>query len=407
MAALDKLRLHLTAMNKNNQQGLPMRNLFYIFLFSALITGCGGSGSNNQPADTPPSTSSSTGLSSASSTSIAATSGASSSSLPAATLVQKLDAYLAANIPTTQPGVSVLVAKNGKLSYSGGRGMADIPANISVTSNTGFRLASVSKSFTAIAVMQLVEKGELKLTDHLVDYLPELPTSWSQITIEHLLTHKSGIYDIINDWWPPTDLQGLTHATLVNYLLQNPALEFAPGSACDYSNTGYMLLVNVIEKKTGMSFSNYMQQNIFGPAGMTGSYITDESQPIKPGDALNRGQSRSILGLNIYLKGSMAQVSSVNDFFNFFEALRNNTLMSAQTKANILTAHGKLRGYNIGYGYGFIVEGDYIGHSGDWDGFQTEMGIIKSTGVEFAILTNSGSRTHIEGLKKIIFGTEF
>lgn len=383
-----------------------MRNLCYALLLSALISGCGG-GSNKQSADNPSSASSSTALSSASSTSAAALSSASSSSLSAVTLVQKIDAYLAANIQTTQPGISVLVAKNGKLAYSGGRGMADIPAGLPVTGDTGFRLASVSKSFTAIAVMQLVDKGELKLTDLLVDYVPELPASWNKITIEHLLTHKSGVYDIINDWWPVTPLNGLTSTSLIPYLAQRPALEFTPGAACDYSNTGYMLLVNVIEKKTGMSFSNYMQQHIFGPAGMGSSYITDEHQAIKSGDALNRAQHQTFFGLNIYLKGSMAQVSSANDFFNFFDAFRNHKLVSAQTQSEILRVHGTLRGYNIGYGYGFIVAGDYLGHSGDWDGFQTEMGIIKSTGVEFAILTNSGSRTHIEGIKKIIFATEF
>lgn len=385
------------------------RFLFSLFLCVA-ITGCGGSGVKSTSEKSSASASSiflSSSSSSSSLLSIASSSASSDSSIQPAALSQKIDNYLAANIQTNAAGTSVLVVKNGQLAYSGGRGMADIPGAVAVTSNTGFRLASVSKSFTAIAVMQLVERGEIKLTDHLLDYIPELPASWNKITIEHLLTHKSGIYDIINDWWPPTPLNGLTNATLIPYLNQRPALEFEPGSACDYSNTGYMLLVTVIERKTGLSFSSYMQQHVFAPAGMTNSYITDENQPIKPGDALNRAQTRTFFGLNIYLKGSMAQVSSANDFLHFFEALRDNKLISADTKAEMLRSHGTLRGYNIGYGYGFIVAGDYLGHSGDWDGFQTEMGIIKSTGVEFAILTNSGSRTHIEGLKKIIFNTGF
>lgn len=390
-----------------------MKNLFFTAWVLVFIVGCGGGSSGVKSTTDKSSSSASSSSSSSNSLSSVASSlenssaSSSNSSLLPAALAQKIDAYLAANISTTQPGISVLVLKNGQLAYSGGRGMADIPNGISVASNTGFRLASVSKSFTAIAVMQLVEKGEIKLTDSLLDYIPELPKSWRKITIEHLLTHKSGIYDIINDWWPPTPLNGLTNATLIPYLTQRPALEFEPGTACDYSNTGYMLLVSVIERKTGMSFSNYMQQHLFGPAGMTGSYINDENQAIKPGDALNRGQLRTFFGLNIYLKGSMAQVSSADDFLHFFDALRNNKLVSADTKAEMLRVHGTLRGYNIGYGYGFIVAGDYLGHSGDWDGFQTEMGIIKSTGVEFAILTNSGSRTHIEGVKKIIFNTAF
>lgn len=349
----------------------------------------------------------------ASSSSLTASSSAnvtsSVSSIAASELVQKIDEYLAANQATDLPGVSVLVVKNGKLAYSGGRGMADIPSCLSIASNTGFRLASVSKPFTAIAIMQMVERGDLKLTDSLLDYVPELPASWRKITIQQLLSHRSGIPDIINDGWRPNILNGLTHARLINYLINNPHLEFEPDTQFDYSNTGFMLLATIIERKTGLSFSDYMQRNIFVPANMKSSYINDENQPIKYGDALNYARLSTYYGIVTHLKGSMAQVSSRDDFFNFFLAMRENKLISAQTLTEMSIARSFYPGNKVGYGYGIGVFDGYMLHSGEWDGFETEMTINKSQDIAFAILTNSGSsgRTHINAIKKIILSTPF
>jgi CubicO group peptidase (beta-lactamase class C family) len=324
-------------------------------------------------------------------------------------IAKKIDDYLAANQPANQPGISIVIIKNGEQVYSGGKGMADIPSGVAIASNTGFRLASVSKPFTAIAVMQLVERGELKLTDSLLDYIPELPEAWRSITIDHLLAHRSGIYDIFNDYLSPTLVNGMDHTKLINYFITNPKLEFETGTRTDYSNTGYMLLATVIERKTGLSFPMYMQQNIFGPANMSGSYINDISQAIKYGDALNYGRLRTYYGITTNLKGSMAQVSSRDDFVHFFDALRNNTLVSAQTLADMWRSRGNLAGTPVGFGYGFAIIDDTVGHGGDWDGFQTEMTFIPSKGVAFAILTNGGSvgRSRLHDIRNIIVTTEF
>lgn len=350
---------------------------------------------------------------SASSSSSAASSSSnvnsSRSSVAATELSKKIDDYLLAHQAADLAGVSVLVEKNGQVVYSGGRGMADIESGVSITSTTGFRLASVSKPFTAIAVMQLVERGDLKVSDSLLDYIPELPSSWRKITIQQLLSHRSGIPDIINDGWHPDILNGLTHARLISYLIKNPRLEFEPGTQFDYSNTGYMLLATLIERKTGLSFPEYMQSNIFGPANMKGSYINDENQPIKYGDALNYARFRTYYGLVTYLKGSMAQVSSRDDFLNFFLAMRENKLISAQTLAEMSVARSFYPGNKVGYGYGFGVSNDYISHQGEWDGFETEMAIKKAQDIAFVILTNSGSvgRGHANAIRAIIYTTSF
>lgn len=395
-----------------------MKALFFALSLSILLAGCGGSGSQKPPASPSPSSigiSSSTSVGHTSSSTRTSSSSlspngssASSSSTPSV-LAKKIDAYLAANQKIDAPGISVVVVKNGKLVYSGSRGMADIPAGIPIASNTGFRLASVSKSFTAIAIMQLVERGELKLTDSLLDYMPELPASWQKITIAQLLSHRSGIYDIINDRWDTSLLNGMTHASLISYLINHPTLEFEPGTQGDYSNTGFMLLATIIERKTGLSFPAYMQKNIFGPANMSGSYINDENQVIKYGDALNYANLRTFYGITTNFKGSMAQVSSTDDFFNFFAAVRNNTLVSAETWAEMWRSRGVLAGGGDGYGYGFILAGDVGGHMGDWDSFQTEMTFIHSRDAAFAILTNSGRAGVVSrnDIRNIIFSTDF
>ncbi len=282
--------------------------------------------------------------------------------------------------------------------------MANTISGVAITGSTGFRLASVSKPFTAIAIMQLVERGQLNIRDSIVDIIPELPGSWRRINIEHLLTHSSGIYDIINDGWKPNVINGLDHNGLIKYLINNPALEFEPGTSLDYSNTGFMLLATVVERKTGLSFSDYMQRNIFVPANMTGSYICDENQAIKYGDALNYARLTTFYGINTYLKGSAAQVTSRDDFFNFFAALRANTLISAETYAEMTRTHQVVGGVWSTSGYGFGLSDNYATHLGLWDSFGTEMAIDKGPGFEFALLTNNGraGKVHLDAIRNFI-----
>jgi D-alanyl-D-alanine carboxypeptidase len=376
------------------------------YIFLALIFcfqfGCGGSGGSNQIVTATQNIS----TSSASLSSSLSSSAASSSSATRLTLTEKIDSYLDANQKADEPGISILVVKNGKIAYRSSKGMADITAGTSISAQTGFLLASVSKPFTAIAIMQLVEKGQLHVTDSLLDYIPELPSSWRKITIEHLLTHRSGIYDVINDGWRPALLNGMTNNSLLYYLIKNPALEFEPGTKGDYSNTGYALLATVVERVTGVSFPEYMRLNVFSRANMN-SYIANESQEIKYGDALNYARLRTYYGITNYLIGSSGQVSSTEDFLNFFEALRTAKIITESTLAIMSQPHGTLNGGVMGYGFG--ISGDALTHAGQWDGFETEVSINFRTGIDSVILTNSGSsgRKKINEIMHIIYSTSF
>lgn len=317
-------------------------------------------------------------------------------------IAQRIDAYLESNVAGNSSGISIVIVRDGAIFYQASKGMANIPLSTSISGQTGFVLASVSKIFTAIAIMQLVEKGQVNLSDSILNYLPELPAAWRAITIEQLLTHQSGIYDIFNDNTSIASWNGLTNDGVINYLIRNPQLEFTPGSRGDYNNTGYVLLAKIIERKVGYSFSEYMARNIFEPAGMKNSYISDEKQAIKPGDAINYASLDTYYGIKNYVTGASSQVSSTADFANFFAALRGGRLISTATLSNMTMRHSLLDGFDYGYGFEIGLRG--YGHGGLWDGFRTFAWINPSTGFEWAILTNSGSAGggHISAITQII-----
>lgn len=379
---------------------MAIHNVRFICLtlvcFFQLGCGGGGSGGSNVQNSSP------SNILSSNASSVVA----SSSSAANLTLAQKLDSYLEANQDAGQPGISIMVVKDGKIVYSASKGMADTTAGVSISSQTGFLIGSVSKPFTAIAIMQLVEKGKLRVTDSVLDYIPELSPSWRKITIEHLLTHRSGIYDIINDGWRPALLNGMTNNDLLTYLIQNPGLEFEPGTRGDYSNTGFALLATIVERVSGLSFPNYMKLNVFAPANMN-SYIIDRNQDIKNGDALNYAHLRTYYGITNYLVGASGQISSTEDMLNFFNALRSNKIISANTLAIMSQPHGTLNGASMGYGFG--ISGDALSHLGEWDGFESEMLINFSSGIDSIILSNAGSvgRTKMTAIMRIIYSTKF
>jgi len=316
-----------------------------------------------------------------------------------------IETYLNVNQENDTPGVSIIIRKNGEVVYRGSRGMANKITDISITSDTGFRLASVSKPFTAIAIMQLFEQGALTLDSKLLDYIPELPSSWSDISIHHLLSHRSGIPDFLNDIWSDKRNNGLTNQGLIEYFSQNDDLEFTPGSRGDYSNSGYVLLAEIVSRISGSSFSDYMQANIFGPVGMANSYITNDLVALKEGDALNFADRNTYHGIKLYTYGSMAQVSSADDLNLFAQALLNNDIITADTLSLMLKTHSNINGGISAYGYGFLV-GDNYSHTGLWDSFNTLITFYPNSNLEVIFLSNGGELTdkHMANVQRLVRG---
>ena len=317
------------------------------------------------------------------------------------TLVETLDSYLDANISSSSPGMAILVIKEGDVIYSGASGMANVNTEQNIDSDSGFRLASVSKPFTALAIMQLYEKGLLSLDNSILDYIPELASTWQKITIHHLLTHQSGIPDWANDLHLDITIDGATDATLVDYFKTHPELEFNPGEGEDYSNSGYTFLAEIVSRISGLGFSEYMSTHLFEPLGMTNSYIADKQAIAKPNTALNYAKFNlsSLQGVEFYITGSNAMVSSLNDLHLIINGILNNEIIKEETMSLMLQHYSRnieIIGGNH-YGYGWILptseEKDAFMHTGGHDGFRTIFLINRTRKFSIIILGNGGDKT--------------
>lgn len=362
---------------------------FALFLFVIcclpFLLGCSNHSGSSQPANTATVTSSS------------------SSQSPNLSLADRLQNYIDGLDTDNRAGIAVAVVQNGEVLFQAAKGMANTLEDIPLTINTGFRTASISKTFTAIAVMQLVEAGQINLRASIHDYIPELPASWSAITVSMLLTHSSGIIDLLNDDGLYARIGGMTNSDLTTYFQENPTLEFTPGFRSEYSNTGYMMLALIIERASNIAFGEYMQRFVFEPAGMYDSYINDEKHPLEDYDTLNHASRTTIWGQTYYLVGSMGQVSSVDDFVQFFAALENGQLLSDESLTQLIAHRSTVLG-STSYGYGVMRGNGSYGHGGSLDGFQTDFRIRTDGSLSYVILTNSGGRTrgYLEQVLRIV-----
>ena len=315
---------------------------------------------------------------------------------PQATLTETLDKYLDTNLDDNSPGMAILVIKDGEVAYVGTKGMANKHTGLSITSDTGFRLASVSKPFTALAVMQLYEQQLLTFEDPIISILPELPSSWQKITIHHLLSHQSGIPDFTNDMgiesWP----DGVTNQNIIDYFTTHDVLEFEPGTKGDYSNTGYVLLAEIVSRVSGVRFADYMENSLFRPLGMNHSYVADEYSTPLSNEARNYAKYTTLSGRKFYVTGASGVVSSLDDMKLFIGALLDGKIVKAETLELMLQHHTLDLLSGSDYGYGLMVDPtgmDAFAHTGGNDGFRTWMLINRDNNLRLVILGNGGDQT--------------
>lgn len=292
---------------------------------------------------------------------------------------------------------TVLVAQNGKVVFSGAYGPADREKRLPNKLDTRFRIGSMNKMFTAVAILQLAQAGKLKLTDPLVTYVSDYPNPdvAHKVTIHHLLTHTGGTGDIFG---PEFNAHRLEVKTLHDYvdLYGRRGLVFEPGSRWEYSNYGMILLGVVIEKVTGQSYYDYVDEHIYKPAGMTltGSEPEDAGVP-----GLSVGYMRTPNGARVPNTGTLPYrgtsagggYSTVGDLVKFADALMGNRLLNTEYTQLLIT--GKVdSGNGSKYAYGFEDERKdglgAVGHSGGGPGMSGELRIYPHSGYIVAVLSN-------------------
>ncbi|MCB0111139.1 MAG: serine hydrolase, partial [Caldilineaceae bacterium] len=259
-----------------------------------------------------------------------------------------------------------------------------------------FRLGSVTKQFTAVAILMLVEAGQIKLDDEITRYLSDYSSHGQTITVEHLLTHTSGIKNFVTlPAWVALQRQDLTPTELIA-LFANEPLDFPPGTQWSYSNSNYILLGAIIEQLSGLSYADFIQQHIFTPLGMTHSAY-DQTEHILPGrvagyvrDADGFQNAPYLSMSHPYAAGAL--VSSVDDLAKWDAALYTDKLVKQRTLQRAFRGFRLTDGEDAGYGYGFQIA-DYEGHrmlthAGTINGFTTWMLRLPEDKVYVAILTN-------------------
>ncbi len=318
-------------------------------------------------------------------------------------LAARIDEILAKQIDAAKPGVAIIVAQDGQVIYQRSKGMADINQGISIDEHTAFELASVTKPITAIAVMQLVEKQRLSLNDPVLKWLPELPPSWAEITVRHLLTHQSGIPDPISNLTAAQflTLDGVTNKELIQRFSADGKLNFAPGLGGGYSNTNYVLLAEIIGRAGGTSYAGYLQENIFAPVGMHSSYVIG-SPPRKGVErALNFGKTTKVFGATFATYGALGVLSSVADMNRLMHDLLSGKLVSFETLRAMTSPQSAwpvLASTGEFYGYGWYVQKNspvfsLFAHTGSEDGFESIVRVNHSKGIYYIILGNGGAAT--------------
>lgn len=292
------------------------------------------------------------------------------------------------------PGAAVAVLRNGLIEYEKGYGLQNLEGQESVSVKTNFRLASVSKQFTAMAVLLLVQKGQLKLETTLREVFPDFPSYGEKIQIRHLLNHTGGLRDYED---LVTGAEQILDDGVLKLMMQQTSTIFTPGSQYRYSNGGYCVLAMVVEKISGMPFAQFAQLNIFDAIGMKDSqfFVKDEST------IENRAYGYSEQGSAFVktdqsntsaTKGDGGVYTSVHEWVKWDNALTQSKLLSIDLQTMMFTPGTLNNGSHTQYGFGYMLD-TYKGrkrqhHTGSTIGFRTVVQRYPDEGLTVVVLIN-------------------
>jgi CubicO group peptidase (beta-lactamase class C family) len=291
------------------------------------------------------------------------------------------------------PGCTVAVSQQEKLVVNRAYGSADLERDVPLSPSSILDVGSVRKQFVAAAVLLLVEDGRLALTDDIRKHFPELPDYGQKITVDHLLTHTSGI----RDW---TGLRGLIGGNVddvVSLILRQRGLNFAPGDEWSYSNSGYVLLTDLVARTSGMSFPEFTRKRMFEPLGMKNTFSPIDLRHVLKNRALGYEKDGSGWRVGMYVgneRGSVggAILSTAADLMIWNDALTSGRLGKFVTEK--LQEPAKLNnGRKLRYARGLMINpfpgGTLVSHSGSASGYSAWLGRLPAEGLSIAVLCNS------------------
>ncbi|MBI9068072.1 MAG: beta-lactamase family protein [Salinivirgaceae bacterium] len=309
---------------------------------------------------------------------------------------------------------TVLIGQKDSVFYAESFGFANFKNKDTLTLDHSFQLASLSKQFTAVAILQLYEQGLLKLTDSIQRFFPEFP--YKGISIHQLLTHRSGLanYHYFFQHIATTCDTLLTNRDVIReMILKKPEVYYSPNKRYHYSNTGYALAAAIVEKVSGLAFEDYVQKNIFSPLHMNHSFtFPDKVNHLN--DAATGYLRRSKLAEDNYLDGVLGDkgiYTSTMDLFKWDQGLYNNSIINYDTLLLAFEPMGKPAHYKSNYGYGWRIMhygNDSIKvlfHGGWWHGFKSLIMRIPKDSTTIIVLRNrsTGGSIPTKSLLKILY----
>ena len=288
------------------------------------------------------------------------------------------------------PGAAVLVIRNGQKVLKGTYGRANLETDETVGANTNFRLASVSKQFTAMSVLMLVDRGELRLNQSLRSLIPEFPAFADSITVAHLLQHTSGLLDY-EDFVPADSPTQVTDSGAVAILVEKDSTYFKPGTAFRYSNSGYAVLATIVEKVSDTTYAAFLKENIFEPLEMDGTVAYQKGISTVQNRALgytvtDSGIVNSDQSPWSAVLGDGGIYSSIDDLYKWDQALYSDTLISYHLLNRAFVPNFE------NYGFGWRID-SFKGytrhhHSGSTSGFRNFIMRIPELNFSVIVLTN-------------------
>jgi CubicO group peptidase (beta-lactamase class C family) len=343
-------------------------------------------------------------------------------SLHAKTLTGRLNSLLDAYRQKNAPGMAAVLIRDGRIEYRKTLGLADLEARAPVTADTQFLLASLTKQFTAMAVMILVERHQLRLDDTLAKFCPEFPAYARTITIRNLLNHTAGftqyqellVGKIDEEHYfrsskSPPDAHEFTAVDALQALSRQEKLRFTPGEKFEYSDSAYVVLAQLIERITGKRYAEFLKENIFDPLGMNDTLVVDERKQRVPRLALayamrdGRWQDITYSPENA-IYGEDGIYSTLNDLYKWDQALYTGRLVSQATLGMAFTPgvanDGKELSADVlehpsSYGFGWFIASLHgektLEHAGGWSGYTTYILRVPGRRITAIVLANSSN----------------